>query len=234
MKRIIIILAVLLLSAPLFAEDSAVVKEVNGRVQIQVPGGQWENAGPGDELPSGASISTGFGSSAILDVGASTLSVDALTRMKLEELIQSQGNQTTGLFLRVGKVKAEVKRDQGLSHNFRLRSPSSTAAVRGTKFSFNGNDVEVDEGSVALVANAIAREILLAAGETGKVGSNGKTSSALAERIIKASTQASTVKQENGNAQSGASQTSGLSTPPAGSGGAADVKLYGDINITVK
>ena len=95
----------MLIAIPLFAENG-VIREVSGRVEIQAPGGSWQKASAGDLLPRGASISTGFGSSAVLDIGESTLTVDALTRMKIEELIESQGAQTTGLFLRVGKSKS--------------------------------------------------------------------------------------------------------------------------------
>lgn len=233
MKKLIIIIAVLLLAAPLFAAENAVVKEVSGRVQVQVQGGTWQDVSAGDEMPKGASISTGFGSSAVLEVGASELTVEAMTRMKLEELIQTQSTQTTGLYLRVGKVKANVKRDTGLSHDFQLRSPSSTAAVRGTEFTFDGKTVEVDRGAVAIIANNIAREMIVATGEKSTVSSTGKASNPVAEKVKESTTVASTVKTENTSAQSEASTTSSAAAPPASSG-SSPVKLYGDITITVQ
>ncbi|MDC7227355.1 MAG: FecR domain-containing protein [Spirochaetales bacterium] len=225
MKKLLIILVVLLAALPLFAEN-AVVKETSGRVEIQLPGSSWQTASVGDSLPKGASISTGFGASAVLDVGASTLTVDALTRMKLEELIESQGAQTTGLFLRVGKVKAEVKRDQNLSHDFRLRSPSSTAAVRGTEFTFDGNSVKVSKGVVALISASIDREVLVAAGESCTVSGSGKPNSPLAEKLKESTTQGNLEKKENSTAQNGSFQG-------GNAGGAPAVDLYGDISITV-
>ncbi|HAK45995.1 MAG TPA: hypothetical protein DCO79_08780 [Spirochaeta sp.] len=230
MKKLIIIMTILIIAIPLFA-DNAVLKEAKGRVEIQTPGGRWQSAAVGDLLPSGASISTGFGSSAVIDAGASTITVEALTRMKLEELIEAQGAQTTGLFLRVGKVKAEVKRDTGLSHDFKLRSPSSTAAVRGTSFSYDGSSVTVDRGVVALFGASIAREVLVAEGERSKLDGNGTPGNPLNERYHGSGTEGDVGKKQDSSSQSGASLTAGFG---GGTNGSQKFKLYGDITITVE
>lgn len=232
MKKIIIVLAILLIAVPVFSADYAVIKELRGRVEVQSPGGGWVKASVGDSLPQGGSISTGFGSSAVLEVGASILSVDALTRMKLEELVQQNNNQTTGLFLRVGRVNAEVKRDQGLTHDFKLRSPSSTAAVRGTNFTFDGKKVTVHKGAVAMISSALAREVLVSANESSEVGSNGRQSDPASEKKKSSSTSGSAVQKENTAAQSGASQ-SGSDGDSGQSGGGSPVETFGSIVITV-
>ncbi|MBI9105846.1 MAG: FecR domain-containing protein [Spirochaetales bacterium] len=220
MKKLIIILSILLIAVPAFSADYAVVKEVSGRVEVQSPGGSWVRASAGDSLAQGASISTGFGASAIIEVGASVLNVDALTRMKLEELVQDRGTQTTGLFLRVGRVNAEVKRDEGLSHNFKLRSPSSTAAVRGTNFTYvvsdKGSKVIVHKGLVALIRAALAREVLVSANEWSVDGSNPAD-----EAEKNSSTQGNPVQTDN-DGQGGTGQNGG------------GVELYGNIVITVE
>ncbi len=227
MKKIIIILAVLILSLPAFAEN-AVVKETSGRVQVKAPGGSWKNVSEGDSIAKGSSISTGFGSSAVIEVGAATLSVDALTRIKLEELMKDQGAQTTGLFLRVGKVKANVKRDEGLSHNFKLRSPSSTAAVRGTAFSFDGINLDVERGLVAFIGTALGGEQLVAAGEQSQIIPSGKQSSPVREQIQKTVTKAVVEKTQGNAAQSGASQDGSTDA------GVQSQDLYGSIKIKVE
>ena len=225
MKKFIIMLLIMFISLPVFAADNAVVKQIKGRVEIQNPGGSWMTASAGDSIAKGASISTGFGASAVLEFGASVLTVEALTRMKLEELIKDQGTQTTGLYLRVGKVNAEVKRDSNLSHNFRLRSPSSTAAVRGTKFSFDGNNLIVHEGAVSLISAALTREVLVAANESSKVSSTG-ASDPSSEKKKESSTSGSSEKTET-------TAGGGESQPGSGTGGGSDVDLYGSIVITV-
>jgi len=149
MKKIgIILILISYIIVPLFAQSSAVVKETTGKVEVQAPGGRWTNAAVGMTISRGTTISTGFGSRALLDLGNAVLDVQPLTRLRLEELIEKEGTVQTDLFLRVGKVKAEVKSVSGLQQDFKLRSPISTAAVRGTNFGYDGFDVVVVDGNV--------------------------------------------------------------------------------------
>ena len=149
MKNIGIILILISFTiVPLFAQSSAVIKEATGKVEVQAPGGRWTSAAVGMTISRGTTISTGFGSRALLDLGNAVLNVQPLTRLRLEELIQKEGTVQTDLFLRVGKVKAEVKSVSGLQQDFKLRSPVSTAAVRGTTFDYSGYDIVVMNGEV--------------------------------------------------------------------------------------
>jgi hypothetical protein len=149
MKKIGIILILLSFAViPLLAQSSAIFKEISGKVEVQAPGGRWTGASVGMTISRGTTISTGFGSRALLDLGNAVLDVQPLTRLRLEELIEKEGTIQTDLFLRVGKVKAEVKSVSGLQQDFKLRSPVSTAAVRGTEFVYSGYDVVVINGEV--------------------------------------------------------------------------------------
>ena len=153
MKRLLISTAIALaLANGLFAQ-SAVVKEFTGKVEIKATAGAWEPARIGMTLDAGASISTGFGSTALLDLGSSTLKVAPLTRMQLVELIARQGSVSTTLALKVGRVNADVKVAPGLRQNFTLKGPQATAAVRGTVFEFDGVSVNVVNGLVYLSNN---------------------------------------------------------------------------------
>ncbi|MCK5198113.1 MAG: hypothetical protein KAR21_07170, partial [Spirochaetales bacterium] len=108
MKKYILTGILLVLAASLFAANiTAVVKDISGKVEIMVPGGSWQKAAAGMEIEEGCSISTGFKSEAVLELGPSQLVVKQLTRMKLEELVEKEGTISTGLNLRVGKIKAE-------------------------------------------------------------------------------------------------------------------------------
>ena len=139
----------LLLTTPLFS-ISAVVEETNGKVEMKSPGGSWETAEVGMTVSGGTTVSTGFNSKALISIGESVLEVKALTRMALEELIEREGTIETKLHLKVGKVKAEVRSTRDLRNNFRLRSPVSTAAVRGTTFEYDGYTLWVEEGTVVM------------------------------------------------------------------------------------
>jgi hypothetical protein len=135
----------------LSAQLKAVVKEITGKVEIKPAEGAWRSAKAGVTLSQGYSISTGFDSTAVLEIGQSVLRVRALTRMRLEELLQKEGTVSTGLYLSVGKVKAEVKTVAGVPQKFMLKGPVSTAAVRGTDFEFDGFTVKVTNGVVVFI-----------------------------------------------------------------------------------
>ncbi|MFO7849361.1 MAG: FecR domain-containing protein [Spirochaetia bacterium] len=139
-------------AAPVFS-ITAVVEEIKGKVELKAQGGSWEKAETGMEVGLGTTISTGFNSEAEIAIGESTLEVKALTRMGLEELIEKEGTIDTTLNLKVGKVKADVQSSEGLENNFKLRSPQSTAAVRGTSFEYDGYTLDVDQGVVTLSNN---------------------------------------------------------------------------------
>ena len=166
MKRLTFVLFFIVLLTPLLISQNAVVKQVSGKVEFKAPLKGWEPARVGMTIPKGSFISTGFKSIVILEMGASALSVSQLTRMTLEELVTNEGIQQTGVFLRVGRVSAQVKTTEGIRHDFKLRSPVSTAAVRGTDFEYDGWTLKVEDGVVALT-DPLSRERLVIAGEKG-------------------------------------------------------------------
>jgi hypothetical protein len=146
------LLLFLIAAGPLFG-ISAVVQSTAGKVELKSPGGGWQTARQGMNIDGGTTISTGFNSKALINIGESVLEVKALTRMELEELVEREGVLDTKLHLKVGKVKADVRSTEGLRNNFRLRSPISTAAVRGTVFEYDGYSLWVEEGTVVLGNN---------------------------------------------------------------------------------
>ncbi|HEC62498.1 MAG TPA: hypothetical protein ENI27_09655 [bacterium] len=170
MKRFfLILLLVTILTPTVFGQVRAVVKEVNGKVEVKVQSGGWERARVGMGFSPGSYISTGFNSTALLELGSTLLQVKPLTRMKLEELIRREDTVTTGLFLRVGRVRAEVKSVKGIRQEFKLKSPLSTAAVRGTEFEYDGVTVKVINGVVYLY-NRNGQKRSVAIGEQSSAG----------------------------------------------------------------
>ena len=209
MKKIgIVLILISLIIGPLSAQSSAVIKEATGKVEVQAPGGRWESATVGMSISRGTTISTGFGSRALLDLGNAVLNVQPLTRLRLEELIQKEGTVQTDLFLRVGKVKAEVKSAAGLQQDFKLRSPVSTAAVRGTEFDYSGYDIVVMNGEV-IYQTSRGQQRSYSSGEGG--GDKG-----------------------DGTANSGGdskNQGSGINPYTAGPGGESGSRLPGDAGL---
>jgi hypothetical protein len=147
MKRTLCILFLLCVGFFAFtAVPTAIIKEVNGKVEIKQPGKNWETAAVNTEIQKGTIISTGFKSKAVLDLGYSYITVKALTRMKLEELLEREDTVQTEIYLNFGKVSAEVKTSDEKKQDFKLNSPVSTAAVRGTRLEYEMYSVMVQEG----------------------------------------------------------------------------------------
>lgn len=140
-RKGIIAICVLLLAAVSAVGQDAVVRELRGKVEVRIAGGAWSAATVGQVVPVGATISTGFGAQAQLEVGDATISVQPLTRLSIEELVAEQGSQRTDLFLGVGRVRANVRTGEDTAHDFKVRSAVSTAAVRGTEFEYDGFSV---------------------------------------------------------------------------------------------
>ncbi len=172
MRKYVLAVILLITSTFLFAEVTAVVKEVNGKVEIKSSGGSWKKASAGMKISKGDYISTGFNSQAVLLLGDSQVIVKQLTRMELEKLVEKEGTISTGLNLRVGRVRAEVKSAKGLKQNFTLKSPISTAAVRGTVFEYDGRNLTVYRGSVAFT-NSLGQQRLIPAGAASRIQAAG-------------------------------------------------------------
>lgn len=168
MKRTIICIVLVVLVATI-GWSQAEFRAVNGKVEVRpAGGGAWTLAEEGMSVDNDTMISTGFNATATIAMGASTVEIEQLTRMVFEEIVERSDSVETRLNLNVGRMSAQVRSSDGRSQDFRVRSPISTAAVRGTGFSFDGEELEVDEGEVALVNNFGQRRSV-AQGETSKV-----------------------------------------------------------------
>jgi len=164
------------------AQTRAVFKTVTGKVEIQNPGEQaWQPAAAGMEVPIRATISTGFGGGAILALGASTLTVRQLTRLRIDELSVQNNVTKTNLTMPVGRIRADVKSTAGTTTDFKLRSPVSTAAVRGTGFETDGARVSVYESIVSFLSES-GISINVGTGESGVTGNGGPPSGGAGQR----------------------------------------------------
>ena len=96
-KKAILILFAAVVGLSL-ASAEATITSFRGKVEFRVSdGSDWQPAAVGSTLPAGGSISTGFNSMAVLDLGHSVVTVKALTRISLGELQQSGTRLTTRL-----------------------------------------------------------------------------------------------------------------------------------------
>jgi FecR protein len=163
------------------AQARAVLSNISGKVQIQNPGETaWQAATEGMEVPVNATISTGFDGRAVLKLGASTLAVRPLTRLRINELSMQNNVTKTSIAMPVGRIRAEVKSTDGTKNDFTVHSALSTAAVRGTGFETDGVHLTVFESIVAFLSQS-GIGINVHNGETG-ISSGGDTPSGGAEQ----------------------------------------------------
>jgi hypothetical protein len=150
MKRFSVLIFAVLAARGIGAQTSgATMREMNGRVEVMVPeSARWIPAEPGMRIEEAALISTGFRSTAILVLGNSTITVQPLTRLSLEEIVERQGGERISVYLRTGRVRAEVRPPEAGKTDFTIRSPIATASVRGTVFDFDTVNLRVAEGRV--------------------------------------------------------------------------------------
>lgn len=156
MRHILIAAFLILGTMAAFGQTRATVETVSGSVEFRPPGGSWQTVREGQQIDRGTTLSTGFNSRAQLRLTNSIIDVAPLTRMTLEELVQTSDTVSTDLFVRVGRVRANVQTTEGIQSEFRLRSSTATASVRGTDFSFDTKRTTVNEGTVN-VANFLGR-----------------------------------------------------------------------------
>jgi hypothetical protein len=147
----------------------AVLRELSGRVEIKTPGSdEWVPAQAGMTLEQAALISTGFRSTALLALGNSTLLIQPLTRLSLEEILALQGNEQVRVYLRTGRIRAEIQPPSGGTIDFTVRGPSVSASVRGTVFEFDTVNINVGEGRV-LYTSLTGSQASVRAGERSTV-----------------------------------------------------------------
>jgi hypothetical protein len=146
----------MVMAASLLSAQTAVIRELSGRVEVKAPGAaEWKAAEPGQVLDKASLISTGFKSMARISIGNSTITVQPLTRLSLEEIAAAQGGEQVVLGLRAGRIRADVKPPIEGNIDFSVRSPMATASVRGTIFDFDGTRITVEEGRVRLAGEGV-------------------------------------------------------------------------------
>ena len=173
---------VLVLAVVDVGAQSAVFGTVTGKVEIQNPGEQaWQAVTAGMEVPVLSTVSTGFDGRAVLQLGVSTLTIRPLTRLRIDELSTQNNVARTNLTMPVGRIRAEVKASAGARTDFKVHSPFSTAAVRGTGFETDGVHLNVFESNVTFSSES-GININVGTGETGVSSGGGDPSGGADQR----------------------------------------------------
>jgi hypothetical protein len=169
------LLVVLMMFAVLYgisaqnAASTGVIKELTGQVELKAAGrSAFATARSGDKIAQDTVVSTGFKSTAVIEVGSSVITVRPLTRLSLAEIQSSAGTENLNVNLQTGRVRVDVKPPAGTKANTSVQGPSATASVRGTSFEFDTVTLTVYEGKVAFSGASGPAEMVIA-GETNSI-----------------------------------------------------------------
>ena len=171
MKRVSIIFICLLITATLFATSGEVVA-IKGKVEVQRDG-QWTLAQKGEFLDSGVLVSTGFKSELTLKVDGSTIVVQPLTRLRLDEIVKKGDTLSSKVYLDMGSIKANVKAAETKKVSFTVRTPVATASVRGTSGEISYSGVLNGETGIWDYINQSGDVVKVFAGDTVSIDNFG-------------------------------------------------------------
>ena len=176
--RLIVLLSLLSLGTIAFAQTSGagVIREISGTVELKAPGAaNFVAANIGDQVNQETVISTGFRSTALVELGGSTvIAVRPLTRLTLTEITAAEGTETLNVNLQAGRVRVDVHPPAGTRASMSVSSPQATASVRGTTFWFDGANVSVGDGAVDFSGTSGNIPMPVSAGSVSSVDTGGK------------------------------------------------------------
>lgn len=138
------------------------------------------------------------------------MTVKPVTRLSLEELIKSEGTTKTQMFLMAGRVKAEVTPKEGEKAEFKVKSPTATASVRGTGFEFDGQNLLVDHGAVQFESGSgIGIPKMVASGEFSTISRMGTVTTPVAVATNSADNQLQAAQAASVRTESGVKSSNG-------------------------
>ena len=143
MKKIVLFTVAFFICSLGFSIEAKVIS-VSGKAQVQ-KSGVWKNISVGDVLTKGNLIQTGFKSQVVFSIKSnnenSKITVNQLSRITIEQLMEDNSGDTTSVFVTTGSVKSEIKKTTDFRTNYTVRSPVATASVRGTDFVVFANGI---------------------------------------------------------------------------------------------
>jgi len=153
MKKTVLAFFLMIAGMGVFAQNGT-IQELSGTVELKNPGAaNYVPAKIGDTVSQKTVVSTGFKSTALIQVGGTLLTVRPLTRLTLTEISASSGAETLNVSLQAGRVRVDVTPPVGVKTSMSVSSPSATASVRGTSFEFDTRNLYVNHGTVSFKGN---------------------------------------------------------------------------------
>lgn len=136
MKLGLVLAFALACGAPVFAEVAltATLADVKGEVAIRQDAGAWQAVENGRMLTQADEVFTGVESEATVNFSdGSSMTIRELTQILIGTILQKENRKDVAIRLKVGELKAQVKKEKVLDTNFEIQTPTATASVRGTE-----------------------------------------------------------------------------------------------------
>jgi hypothetical protein len=168
------ILAIVILSTTSAFADDWVATKLRGKV-IQLVDNEWVPLKRNDIVSDDRAVRTLVGGWVTFQRDAETIELGPNTQIRIHD---GDGERFTTVEEHFGtvSVEAEVKNVQ----HFAVQTPFLAAVVKGTKFTVKsgkaGSSVKVMRGAVAVEAVADHSHVIVKAGQTAEVGSDGGAS----------------------------------------------------------
>jgi len=175
MKKIFFTFLLVFLAVGSYSQ-TGIIRELTGDVELKPAASSvFIPAKTGNEVAQNTIISTGFRSTAVIEVGSTLITVRPLTRLSLAEISSSQNTENLNVNLQAGRIRVDVKPPAGTRTNTAVQSPSATASVRGTIFEMNTRNIDVIEGAVNWKSsNGLSSNV--PAGFRGSIDADGNVS----------------------------------------------------------
>ena len=177
-KRMAALILMGILAASAFGQNGIII-ELTGTVELRQPGAaDFVAAQIGDTLSADTLISTGFRSSALIEVGSSLLTVRPLTLLTLTEIRSAGGMETININLQAGRVRVDVAPPAGTRATMGVQGPHAAASVRGTSFEFDTRILTVHKGVVAFNGSRGGVQ-LVSAGFVSQLSESGRAADSI-------------------------------------------------------
>lgn len=172
MKKTVCAIFLILAGVSVFAQ-TGLIKEIAGQVETKAPGSSsFVSAKVGDSLTENTIISTGFKSTALIEVGSAVLLVRPLTRLTLTEIQATSGIEMLNVSLQTGRVRVDLNPPAGSKASMSIASTIATCSVRGTSFEFDTRNLQVNNGNVVF-KGTIGQAAPVSAGSIVSISQNG-------------------------------------------------------------
>jgi len=132
--RLVLIALLALATSAAAQELTCSVTKVERKVEVQKNEGAWQAAAVGLALSAGDRLHTGYKATATVKfVDGSTMEVKPMSLVLIQKLDDGTGKAKSRVWLRLGEVSAEVNKRNVAASDFQVRTPTTTASVRGTQ-----------------------------------------------------------------------------------------------------